>query len=132
LTDDGTFFPTPEEAAFHEAEQHLIGAAMDLGVDPDKLMRVIDGCDKEIECYITAYRHARDKGVGRFANLSGPDTEGGDEAASQLVFSLGWDSDVSDMGSGVMAEAVADQGQSHGVGGGSTTAPSLRSGEGMA
>jgi hypothetical protein len=115
-TEDGNFFENKEEAVLHEAILRLAVAALDMGVDPDKLMRTIDACDKEIEHYITARRAARPTSIAA-AHLGEQFYERTtEEVASELEQSFGGDGAVSDVGDGELAETVADTGKVDGSG----------------
>jgi len=131
-TEDGNFFENEEEAVLHEAILGLAIAALDLGVDPDKLMRIIDVCDKEIEHYITARRAARP--TGPTVAYRGEQFNQGtaEEAATKFEQPLGGDGAVSDVGYGELAKTVADTGKVDGSGSRRIDARSVWGGEDLA
>jgi len=115
-TEDGNFFENEEEAVLHEAILGLAIAALDLGVDPDKLMRIIDVCDKEIEHYITARRAARPTSPA-VADSSEQFHEGtAEEVAGEFEQPPGGDGAVSDVGDSELAKTVANTGKVDGSG----------------
>jgi hypothetical protein len=131
-TEDGNFFENEEEAVLHEAILKLAVAALDLGVDPDKLMRIIDACDKEIEHYITARRAARPTSIA-VADLGEQFHERtAEEAEAKLEQSLGGDGAVSDVGDGKLAETMADAWKGDGLGSWRPDASSVWGNENMA
>jgi len=131
-TEDGNFFENEEEAVLHEAILKLAVAALDLGVDPDKLMRIIDACDKEIEHYITARRAARPTSIA-VADLGEQFHERtAEEAEAKLEQSLGGDGAVSDVGDSELAETVADPGKVNGPGSRRVDASGVRGSEDLA
>jgi len=131
-TEDGNFFEMEEEAVLHEAILKLAVAALDMGVDPDKLMRIVDDCDKEIEHYITA-RRAAGKAQLASVDFGGQFHEGTtEETATELQQSIGGDGTVSDVGDGELAETVASTGKVDGPRSGRVDARSVWGSEDLA
>jgi len=131
-TEDGNFFEMEDEAVLHEAILKLAVAALDLGVDPDKLMRTVDACDKEIEHYIAARRATR-AAQPTSANFGEQFHEGTtEETTTEFQQSIGGDGAVSDVGDGELAETVAGEGKVNGPGGGRVDARSVWGSEDLA
>lgn len=137
-SEDGAFFNTAEAAELHESEQRLVGVALLHDTDPEALMRIIHVIYPEIERYIAACREAQSLRIESRLVDPIPGIDPGDDgsreadAQTKLEQPIGGSGSVPDLGDSQLAEAVANQGASDGLGSRRDDASGFLGGEDMA
>lgn len=125
LTNDGTFFPTQDEARLYDAMAALTFAATNVGANPKAVFVIVDGCMNQIEEYINAKKeHQRAEQANPFGAVPAASSavdyadDGTTETPIPSVLEQPphVDEYVPDVGSGVGAEEIPDIGKVNGPG----------------
>jgi hypothetical protein len=130
LADDGTFFDAKEDAELYEALHALEFSVKNIGADPAKFMIVVEGCQEQLRRYLDAKsNYEKSEAVGPAPASDSVDhaNDGRAEADAPILKQpVDEHQHVSDVRSGVGAEAVPNDSAVDGTGSGGAHARSVR------
>jgi hypothetical protein len=142
LTNDGSFFPSEDEARLYDAMAALTFAVTNVGANPKAVFVILDGCAAQVMEYLNAKQahqeaetaNPRSPGAlgpvaATSSSLDYTDGRGAREGDSTPVFQQSPDSyeHVPDVGSGEQPEEIPNFGSLNGPGIRSRDARSVRS-----